>query len=244
MHLKFKNLCKEFSGEGALDDISLEIKPGQIVAVVGANGAGKSTLLGCISTMIEATSGQILFDDVILDRNQIEQRKKFFLLPDGPVVFDEWTPIQHAAMVFDLYGRDIHSMKEPLADLWESLDVLALCHAPLGFLSRGQRYKAVMAILIILNPSLWLFDEPFASGMDPHGIHVFREQVRVALDHKRTIIYTTQMLDLAEKFSDKICILHQGKVRAWGSMEEIRDKAGGSEHGLDSILESLRESSL
>jgi ABC-type multidrug transport system ATPase subunit len=109
----------------------------------------------------------------------------------------------------------------------------------LNTLSRGQVYKAALVALIAANPEVWLLDEPFASGMDPHGINMLKKYAREAVTQGRSIIYSTQILEIVEKFSDKVCILHQGEVRAFDSVT-LLEKAGQS-GGLEDIFRQLRE---
>jgi ABC-type multidrug transport system ATPase subunit len=100
-------------------------------------------------------------------------------------------------------------------------------------------YKAALAALIAVNPEVWLLDEPFASGMDPHGINMLKRYAREAITQGRTIIYSTQILEVVEKFSDKVCILHQGEVRAFDSVTLLESSGQGG--GLEEIFRQLRE---
>ena len=116
-----------------------------------------------------------------------------------------------------------------------------MANAPFATLSRGQRYKAVLATLLAIDPEVWLLDEPFASGMDPHGITAFNRHAREATARGRTIIYSTQILDAAERFSDRLCVIHRGKVRAFSATLELRKGHLGDASALDEIFKQLRE---
>jgi len=120
-------------------------------------------------------------------------------------------------------------------------DLLPLANSPFATLSRGQRYKAVLATLLAIDPEVWLLDEPFASGMDPHGINAFKRRAREAAARGRTVIYSTQILDAAERFSDRICIIHRGKVRAFGATSNLDIKSQDNASALDKIFSQLRE---
>src|SRR6185295_10404374 len=100
-------------------------------------------------------------------------------------------------------------------------------------LSRGETYKAALAGILAVNPEVWLLDEPFASGMDPHGISMFKEHARAAVSEGRTIIYSTQILEVVEKFSDKVIIVHRGELRAFDQIEKLNS---GSLNGLSDLF--------
>jgi ABC-type multidrug transport system ATPase subunit len=120
--------------------------------------------------------------------------------------------------------------------------MLPYIDAPMGTLSRGQCYKAALAALLAVDPEVWMFDEPFASGMDPTGLNVFRERVHDGLRRGRTVLFTTQLLSLAE-FADRVCVLHRGSVHAFDRIERLREQHAPAEPGeaLEQIFDKLRE---
>jgi ABC-type multidrug transport system ATPase subunit len=125
--------------------------------------------------------------------------------------------------------------------LLKDFDLFALAENPLNTLSRGQVYKAALVALIALRPRVWLLDEPFASGMDPHGINMLKRHAREAVSQGTTVIYSTQILEVVEKFSDRVCILHRGEVRAFDSVKLLENSGQGG--GLTEIFQQLREES-
>jgi ABC-type multidrug transport system ATPase subunit len=110
-------------------------------------------------------------------------------------------------------------------------------------LSRGQGYKTALAAMVLVSPDVWLIDEPFASGMDPNGISYFKRRSRQAASEGKLVIYSTQILDIAESFSDRVCVIHKGDVRAFDSVEALsRSNSRDSESGvLEQVLQRLRE---
>ena len=128
-----------------------------------------------------------------------------------------------------------------MAGLLRELDLLPQAEVPLATLSRGQRYKAALAALLAVNPKLWLLDEPFASGMDPNGINAFKRRAQQAAANGQTIIYTTQILDAAERFSDHVCVIHRGEVRAYESAADLRKDPQAATGGLEDLFSQLRE---
>lgn len=241
MLIRFANVTKRYGRVVALDDVTLDISPGQIVAVVGANGAGKTTLLRCLATIVAPRKGQVLIDGEVLRRDRMDQRRGIMFLPDLPAAYAHMNPLQHIAMVLRLYGRDVNSLSDRAIDILSNLDLLPLIDTPVSRMSRGQIYKTVLSALFLADPELWLLDEPLASGIDPAGIMYLKEQCRAAAARGRTIIYSTQLLDIAEKFSDRVCILHQGAVHFFDSMDAIRRGSAKPESSLEAIFAQLRE---
>jgi len=239
MKIELRAVTKAYGSVRALDRASLEIAPGQIVAILGANGAGKTTLLRCLAGVAAPDSGEIQYDEEPFGRDNIPLRQRLSFLPDFPVVFYEMPVVRHIGMVLKLHGADAPGVEDRVAQLLKEFDLFALAENPLQSLSRGQLYKAALVALIAANPELWLLDEPFASGMDPHGINSFKKFAREAATAGRTIVYTTQILDVVEKFSDRVCILHQGEVRAFDSVALLEQN--GASGGLEQIFSALRE---
>jgi ABC-type multidrug transport system ATPase subunit len=241
MNIELRGLTKKYKSFRALDDVSLSLASGQIVALLGPNGAGKTTLLRCLAGTIAPQQGEILYDGVIFRRDQMDLRKRFLFLPDFPAVFEDWSPIAHMGMTLRLFGRDQPGIEQRVVELFREFDLLPFASAPFATLSRGQRYKTALAALIAVNPDLWLLDEPFASGMDPNGINSFKRHARQAAAAGSIIIYSTQILDAAERFSDRICIIHRGKVAAFDETARLRQSDGGGTSGLDELFAQLRE---
>ena len=241
MLINFANVTKRYGRVRALDDVTLDITPGQIVAVLGANGAGKTTLLRCLATLAAPARGDVWIDGEILRRDRMDQRRRIMFLPDLPVAYAHMNPLRHIAMVLRLYGKDADPVVGRATEVLGRLNLLPLIDTPLARMSRGQIYKTVLAALFLVDPDLWLLDEPLASGIDPSGIIYLKEQCRAAAARGRTVIYSTQLLDIAEKFSDRVCILYQGAVRFFDSIDAIRQRTARPESSLVDIFSQLRE---
>ena len=184
-------------------------------------------------------AGAIVYNDETFERDKLELRRQLFFLPDFPVVFYEMSLIRHIGMVLRVYEKDEAGVETRVLQLLKDFDLFTIAENPLNSLSRGQVYKAALVALIAVNPEVWLLDEPFASGMDPHGINTLKRYAREAVAQGRTIIYSTQILEIVEKFSDKVCILHQGEVRAFDSVTLLENAGQG--RGLVDIFRQLRE---
>jgi len=241
MMVEIRNLTKKYGRLKALDHVSLEISPGDIMAVLGENGAGKTTLLRCLAGMARQNEGEILYDGEVFDRGRLDLRKRLFFLPDIPTGFKDCSIIQHISMALTLYEVDSANIEDRVVDILRDFDLLSLCSAPLQDLSRGQLYKAGLAALFAVDPEVWLIDEPFASGMDPHGMAVFRKYAQDAAQRGRTVLYSTQILAIAENYCARFCLLSRGAVHMVDSVSRLRQLSAEGDGVLEEIFEALRE---
>ena len=241
MKIELQGVSKSFGKLRALDRVQMEIAPGQIVAVLGQNGAGKSTLLRTLAGFVAPDQGQLLFDDQPFRRDRVDLRRQIIFLPDFPFAFTDMTILRHLGMMLSVYEAAVPGVEERVLEILRDFDLLPLAETPLAFLSRGQMYKSMLAGLLAVDPAVWLLDEPFASGMDPQGFNSFKKHARAAAQRGRTIIYSTQLLDVAERFSDRVCVVHQGEIRAFDSVDNLRSRTGGSGDVLEAVFQQLRE---
>ena len=241
MKIELRGVLKTYRSQHALDYVSLEIMPGQIVGVLGANGAGKTTLLRCLAGIAAPDKGEVLFDGEPFRRDRLDMRSRLFTLPDFPFLFWEHSIIRNLAMILRVYDADGAGTEERVLQLLRDFDLLPLALRRVQTLSRGQIYKTGLVAMIAADRDVWLLDEPFASGMDPHGIDMFKRHAREASRRGRTIIYTTQLLDIAERFSDRLCLLEAGGVRAFDSLESLRARVTDKDNVLEELFRQLRE---
>jgi len=240
MQIVLQSVSKRFGSQHALEEVSLTVEPGQIVAVVGPNGAGKTTLLRCLSAIAAPDSGQIFYDGERFNRGRVDLRKRLCFLPDFPVVFPSLTVVRQIAMILGLYGIEGDAAAAEVTQHLYEFDLLPLIDSQIGHLSRGQIYKTVLTALLSVGAELILLDEPFASGMDPGGIGYFKRQARMAAERGATVLYSTQILDVAEKFSDRFCIIHRGKLRFFDTVANLPPHDGEGSV-LEEVFRKLRE---
>jgi ABC-type multidrug transport system ATPase subunit len=241
MKVELRGVLKSYQAVRALDHVSLEIGPGQIVSLLGPNGAGKTTLIRCLAGIAAPDKGGIYFDDEEFRRDHLVVRRKLHFLPDFPFHFWNQSILRNIAIVLRLFEADGAGVEARVLELLRDFDLLPLALRPVGSLSRGQAYKAGLVAMIAADREVWLLDEPFASGMDPHGIDAFKRHVRAAAARGRTILYSTQLLDVAERFSDRVCLIHRGEIRAFDTLDRLRAKAQDKDNVLEEMFRQLRE---
>jgi len=241
MHIELRHLTKKFGSTAVLNNISGSMPAGQIVAMIGLNGAGKTTLLRCLAGILAPTRGEILYDGEPFTRGRLDMRRRLVFLPDFPSLYGQMNPLQHVALMFRVFERDFPDVVDQTIGVLRELDMLPLAEVPVNRLSRGQYYKAALAGLLAVRPELWLLDEPFASGLDPQGLSVLKQRARQAAAAGATVIYTTQILEIAEKFCDRLCVIDHGGLRADFSRVELDALPASGPESIESRLQQFRE---
>ena len=240
MHIELNQLSKQFGSTIALDQVDLNVPPSSIVAVLGENGAGKSTLLSLLAGVLAPDEGLIRYDGQTFSRENLELRKRLLFTPDVPLMFLDRSVASNIATFASLYDARVEDHDAELTQILDETSIAALLNRSVGSLSRGQIWKAFMACVTVVRPELWLVDEPFASGMDVIGMGVFRRLARGLADAGGTLIYTTQMVDLAADFSDHVCVLRQGRVALWETSARVREMIAAAPEGQENVLRGLR----
>jgi ABC-type multidrug transport system ATPase subunit len=241
MKIELRNVFKSYRSVHALDRISLTAEPGQIISLLGPNGAGKTTLIRCLAGISRPDTGEIYYDDQEFYRDRMDLRRRLYILPDFPQLFWDLSILRNIAIILHLFDADGTEAKAKVLELLRDFDLLPLALRPIGSLSRGQAYKAGLVAMIAADRELWLLDEPFASGMDPHGIDAFKRHARAAAGRGKTVIYSTQILDVVERFSDRVCVIHNGEIQAYETLTRLRELAGDKTNVLEEMFRHLRE---
>lgn len=234
--LQLHEVSKCFGREIVFDDVTIEAPAGSIVSVVGLNGAGKTTLLSLCAAILSPNRGEVRIDGERLEHERLDLRRRLAFLSDTVVGFGGWTPLRYAAVLADLYEVEDPTFPDRFAAHLDGLEALDVARKSLAFLSRGQIYKVALATILALDPELWLFDEPFASGMDAVGLAYFDAEVRAAAERGRIILYSTQLLKMAEGLGTEAWIVHGTQLHRWVPGGQI-------EGGLAAAMQGLREAS-
>lgn len=228
---------RRFGRKRALVDATFEIQPGEIICLIGNNGAGKTTLLQLLAGLLVPTSGELLVDHRPLDRRDEKLRRRMAVLPDFPPYFVEHTVLKHLAMVCALYAVEDPLLENKAMALMEEIGIMELGNAKMGTLSRGEAYKVAFVALALVKPDLWLLDEPMASGMDPRGLSCLRDQLQRAAAAGATIVYSTQIAEVAERFADRVFVLSEGRILQQAKIPDLLQQTGRS--SLEEALQKL-----
>ncbi len=220
-----ENLTKRFGGFTAVDHVSFSVEKGEIFGFLGPNGAGKTTTISMLCTLLQPTEGQAAVSgfDVMKDANEV--RKRIGVVTEKLIVYDRLTPIENLKMFGHLY-KVPHSTLESrieqllkLVDLWDWRDNLV------SNFSSGMRQRLNLIRALVHDPEIIFLDEPTV-GLDPATALNIREFIAQLNREGHTIILTTHQMEVADKLSDRISIIDQGKIIALETLSDLKAKVG------------------
>ena len=219
--LKITHLTKTFGEKKAVDDLSLEIAPGEIYGFIGHNGAGKTTTLKSVVGIQQFDAGEITIGGVSLKEDPLACKRQLAYIPDNPDLYDFMTGIKYLNFIADIFGVSASDRQERIrkyADLFELTDDLA---QPIASYSHGMKQKLAIISAWIHAPKLIIMDEPFV-GLDPKASHLLKGMMREVCDAGGAIFFSTHVLEVAEKLCYKVAIIKAGKLIRSGTMEEVK----------------------
>ena len=219
--LKIAHLTKTFGEKKAVDDLSLEIAPGEIYGFIGHNGAGKTTTLKSVVGIQQFDAGEITIGGISLKKDPLACKRRLAYIPDNPDLYDFMTGIKYLNFIADIFGVSASDRQERIrnyADLFELTDDLA---QPIAAYSHGMKQKLAILSAWIHDPKLIIMDEPFV-GLDPKASHLLKGMMREVCDGGGAIFFSTHVLEVAEKLCDKVAIIKAGKLIRSGTMEEVK----------------------
>jgi len=235
--LEVKNVSKKYPGskEYAIQDISLEISDGDIYGFIGPNGAGKSTLIKSI-VGIHDFEGEIKFNDLSIKDNPIEFKKNIAYIPDNPVLYEHLTGIEYINFVLNIFNIKDNKEAE-IKDLCDMFSLGDKVYDPISSYSHGMQQKISIIAALLHNPKIMILDEPFV-GLDPKATFELKEKLKSLCETKGLIVFfSSHVLDVVEKFCNKVCIIKNGKVVANGLTSEVK----GDETLEDKFMELFED---
>ncbi|MBO0993622.1 ABC transporter ATP-binding protein [Bacillus sp. SD088] len=236
--LDIKNVTGGYTKKPVIEDISFQVNAGQIVGLIGLNGAGKSTTIKHIIGLMEERAGEITINGISLKEKPEEYRKQFSFVPETPILYEELTLEEHlklTAMAYDLPEELFKKRMTPLLKEFR-LDQ-KLKWFPAHF-SKGMKQKVMIMCAFLNEPSLYIIDEPFV-GLDPLGIQSLLDLMNNMKSNGAGILMSTHILATAERYCDRFIILHNGKIRANGTLEDLREEFSMKNASLDDIYLQL-----
>ena len=218
--LKIQNLSKTYQkGTFAVEDLSLNVKPGEIYGFVGHNGAGKSTTIKAIVGALGFDDGEILINGNSIKSQPVKAKNDMAYIPDNPDIYEYLTGIQYINFVCDIYnvGEERNEKIEKYAtdfQIKENLGDLISTY------SHGMKQKLVLISALVHSPKLLVLDEPFV-GLDPIASFRLKEIMKELCSSGSAIFFSSHVLEVVEKLCDRVGIIKKGKLVKEGKMQEI-----------------------
>ena len=230
--IKLEHLTKTYarSGAKAVADLSLEIRDGEIFGLLGPNGAGKSTTIKMLTGVLRPDSGLVEIEGIDLARSPIEAKSRFGFVADDPELFNKLKAVEYLNFIADIYRVPDKERQERIAALAALFRIDDALGSSIGSFSRGMKQKLCLVASLVHNPRAWVLDEPMV-GLDPQAAFDLKELMRERAAAGGLVLFSTHVMEVAEKICDRIAIIDKGRLRFVGTLEELRRGEGSSGGG-------------
>src|SRR5687768_3753151 len=233
--IELRSLTKRYGSFTAVNSVDLDVPRGELFGFLGPNGAGKTTTLRMIAGILRPSSGTVRIAGVDLANQPTAAKQKLGFIPDRPFIYEKLTGIEFLRFVAGLFSQSgaqvEHRARELLAlfDLEEWRDELVESY------SHGMRQKLIISSAFVHRPAVIVVDEPMV-GLDPKAAKILKDLFREYTRRGHTIMMSTHTLEVAQSLCDRVGIIQSGRIRASGTMAELRAYAAAGEDGLEDIF--------
>lgn len=219
--LQIEHFTKEYGSKVAVNDLSLEIRAGEIFGFIGHNGAGKTTTIKAVAGILPFQKGEIRVDGISVRENPLECKKRMAYIPDNPDLYEFLSGIQYLNFIADIFQVPKREREERIGKYGDLFGLTGDLGSTVSTYSHGMKQKLALIGALIHEPKLLLMDEPFV-GLDPKAAHDLKMIMTDICQKGGAIFFSTHVLEVAEKLCHKVAIIKEGKLAACGTMEEVK----------------------
>ncbi len=227
MNVVIKNLTQKYGNQYAVDNLSFEVKTGEIVGFLGPNGAGKTTTMKAITGYIEPTDGEVFVGNISVTENPNETKRHIGYLPEHNPLYVDMPIIDYLRYMAELQGISKNIITDRVLEMVHICGLEGEKHKLIGELSKGYRQRVGLAQALIHDPEVLILDEP-TTGLDPNQIIEIRELIK-RIGREKTVILSSHILAEVEATCDRIIIINHGKIVANGTANQLRKAEQGNE---------------
>lgn len=222
--IEVKNVTKIFNETNkAVDNISFEVKAGEIVGFIGPNGSGKTTTLKLLTGIYQKAQGTIKVAGYDIDKEPLEAKKNIGYISDSPDMFLRLKGIEFLNLIADIYEVSTTKRKERIKELTKAFGLEDILDSEMISYSHGMRQKMMVIAALIHEPDVWILDEPLI-GLDPESAHQLKEMMKSHAKKGHAVLFSTHVLEVAEKLCDRVLIIKEGKLIYQGTLKDLKKK--------------------
>ena len=242
--LNVQHFTKKYGSKVAVNDLTLDVLPGDIYGFIGHNGAGKTTLIKCIVGAQPFEGGEIYVDGKNVVNDSIATKQLIAYVPDNPDIYEFMSGIKYLNYVADIFGVPAQDRVERITVLANRLGITDSLANPISSFSHGMKQKLVLVSALLHEPKLLVLDEPFV-GLDPAASFELKKMLHELASRGSAVFFSSHVLEVVEKLCNKIAIIREGKLLAAGETEEIRGNSSleevflGMEVGAPGVTDEL-----
>ncbi|WP_164948240.1 ABC transporter ATP-binding protein [Clostridium sp. FP2] len=234
--ISIKDLQMSYGSKKVLNGINLEIPRGKIIGYIGTNGAGKSTTIKIMLGILEGYTGTVEILGQDISDGSIEYKKRIGYVPEIADIYENLTAYEYLSFIGEIYGLEEKNLIERAKKMMGLFGMEDVISSRISSYSKGMKQKLLIICSLIHNPDILFFDEPL-SGLDANSVMVFKEVMNTLAKGGKTIFYSSHIMDVVEKVSDRIILLNQGRIVADGSFEQLKNNQ--KEGSLEEIFNQL-----
>ncbi|HOA21871.1 MAG TPA: ATP-binding cassette domain-containing protein [Anaerolineaceae bacterium] len=234
--LEVRNLVKKYGEKLAVDDISFDIREGEIFSLLGPNGAGKTTTISILSTLFSPSAGDASILGYSVTKNPMEVKRLIGVVPQEIALYDDMTALENLNFWGEMYGLSGGTLKARVKELLEQIGLADRAKERIKTYSGGMKRRVNIAVGLMHKPRLLFMDEPTV-GIDPQSRRAILDSVKALNKEGMTILYTTHYMEEAQELSDRVGIIDHGKLIALGTQSELTAQVGE----MDTLILHLGE---
>ena len=222
--IRIENVTKTYnSSVRAVDNLNLTVNNGEIVGFIGPNGAGKTTTLKMMTGILKPDSGSVLINDYDMQKEPLKAKQVIGYIADSPDMFLRLKGIEFMNLISDIYKVPTETRKERIKTFATRFELADVLDKPMQSYSHGMRQKIMVAAALVHDPEVWILDEPL-TGLDPKSAYALKQMMREHADAGNSVLFSTHVLEVAEKLCDKVIIINHGKSLFYGTLDELTAK--------------------
>ena len=233
--IQLSALTKRYGSFTAVDALNLDVPRGQLFGFLGPNGAGKTTTLRMIAGILRPTSGIVRIGGIDIAESPMAAKAKLGYIPDRPFIYEKLTGGEFLRFVAGLYGEQGAKIEHRARELLALFDLEPWRDELVESYSHGMRQKLIISSAFVHRPEVIVVDEPMV-GLDPKAARILKDLFREYVRRGNTIMMSTHTLEVAESLCDRIAIIQGGRIRAEGTMADLRASAEAGTQGLEDIF--------
>ncbi|MFP5228879.1 MAG: ABC transporter ATP-binding protein [Acidobacteriota bacterium] len=218
--LELQHLYRSYRGIPAIQDVSFQVRPGEIVGFLGPNGAGKSTTVKITTGLLRPNDGRVLFDGRDIHADLRAWRATFGYIPEEAHLYAWMSAMEYLQLVGRLRGMRERLVEEKATAMLQLLGLESWRHSPMTAYSKGMRQRVLMAAALMHDPAMLIFDEPL-SGLDVLSSRLFRDLLHELAAAGKAVLYISHVLEIVEQICDRVIVIAQGKVVADAAPSEL-----------------------
>lgn len=237
--IKLNNVSLSYGKTKAVDDLTLQVNPGEIYAFLGPNAAGKTSTINIITGLLKPQAGKVEICGLDVNEKSTECKSKLGYVPDVAIFYEKLTPTEFIDFIADLFGIDKSSAQEKAKFLFKKFHLEEYKDDLIQNLSHGTKQRIAIASALIHEPKVLVIDEPMV-GLDPLHTKIIKNTLIEEKNKGTTIFMSTHLLNIAEELADRIGILNRGKLLAEGTINSLRDNFDSKKNSeLEKVFLSL-----